>query len=273
MVKLFKPRSSFLSKYIKGYSVFEKDYNLQMKFISFPHEGPALALWGNAKSKIEKRCLEITPTKDIHHNTVVLGNYTSPVHIIYNGYVDEVCINFTPLGINYFFDDHYSKIAPENFQNIRSRPWIDFLPKLFSINNISEQIDLLESFLTVQFRELNLEKFQHAIDLFTDNNQDYKVSKVADITGINERTMRRLFQKYIGCSPVAFKRISRFRNAINKKLMNDKSHNLTKVGYESFFYDSSHFVREYKRFAGKNPKTFFNNVSFLGKECYPCIFL
>jgi AraC-like DNA-binding protein len=273
MIKLFKPKSGLLLKYIKGYSVFEKDCNFHISFISFPHEGPALALWRNAESKIEKKHLEIIPTKNNHYNTVVIGKYTSPVYITYNGYVDEICINFTPLGINYFFNDYYSKIAPENFQNIRSRSWIDFLPELFSISNSIEQIKLLENFLINQFRKLNLEKLQHAINLFMDKNRNYKVLEVADITGINEKTMRRMFNKYIGCSPVAFKRISRFRNTINIKLMSNKFCNLTQVGHKSFFYDSSHFVREYKKFAEKNPKTFFNNVSFLGNKSYPCIFM
>ena len=133
-------------------------------------------------------------------------------------------------------------------------------------------MDARQNFLINQFRKLSLEKLQHAIDLFIDRTKDYKVSRIADIAGINEKTMRRMFNKYIGCSPVAFKRIARFRNAINIKLMNDKSHNLTQVGHESFFYDSSHFGRECKKIAGENLKTFFKNVSFLGNKGYPCIF-
>lgn len=273
MVNSFKPKSAFLAKYIKNFSVFEKGCDLRINFAAFPHIGPALAFLRNGKLKITESHMEIILTKEDHFNTIVLGKYTSPVFITYNGFVDEISINFTPLGINYFFDNNYSKIAPENFQNLNSRVWIDFAPKLFSTPDLEEQIDLLESFLLTQFRELNLEKLQQSVDLFMDKTNDYKVSEVAEITGINEKTMRRNFKKFVSCSPVVFKRIVRFRNTINIKSINNKLKNITRLGHENFFYDSSHFARECKLFTGRNPKSFFDNVSFLGNSSYPYIFL
>ncbi len=273
MVNLFKPKSLFLANYIKNFSVFEKDCNLFINFATFPHIGPGLAFLRNGKLKISENHMEINPTKEDHFNTIILGKYTSPVFITYNGYVDEISVNFTPMGINYFFNNNYSKIAPENFQKISDSEWIDFVPKLFSTPDLKEQIDLLESFLLSQFRELNLEKLQQSIDMFMDKSEDHKVNEVAEISGLNEKTMRRNFKKFVGCSPVLFKRIVRFRNAINIKSINNKIKNITSLGYENLFYDSSHFAREYKLFTGRNPKSFFDSVSFLGNSEYPYIFL
>lgn len=273
MVNTFTPKSVFLAKYIKNFSVFEKDCNLFINFATFPHIGPGLAFLRNGKLKITENHMEINPTKEDYFNTIVLGKYTSPVFITYNGYVDEISVNFTPLGINYFFNNNYSKIAPENFQQISDPVWIDFVPKLFSTPDLKERINLLENFLLSQFRELNLEKFQQSIDLFMDKSEDYKVSEISEITGINEKTLRRNFNKFIGCSPVIFKRIVRFRNTINFKECKKKVKNFTRISYENLFYDSSHFIREYRLFTGKNPKSFFENVSFLGNSEYPYIFL
>jgi AraC-like DNA-binding protein len=273
MVIFIKPKSRFLSKYIQGFSTFERGCNLNINFAAFPHVGPGLAFFENAILEIKKQHLNIIPTKQIHHNTVVLGKYTSPVFITYNGYVKEISVNFTPLGINYFFNESYDKFAPENFQNLNDRIWIDFGPQLFSTNDIKEQIERFENFLANQFRPLDLEKLQRSIDLFIDKETDYKIAGVAEICGVNEKTMRRKFNQFVGCSPVLFKRIVRFRQSIDVKRVNEKLQNLTQLGQEGLFYDSSHFGREYKLFSGKNPKTFFSRVSFLGNSEYPYIIL
>jgi len=105
-----------------------------------------------------------------------------------------------------------------------------------------------------------------------DKTTDYRVAEVAKIIGVTERTLRRSYKKYIGCSPHMFKRIVRFRNAIDVSLIKQKRQNITQLGHEYLFYDSSHFAREYKLFTGRNPKTFFNEVSFLGNSIYPYIF-
>lgn len=273
MVLFFKPKSTFLTNYIQGFSVFDKDYDLNISYIAFPHIGPPLALFRNATFKFEENHLYINPKKENHFNTLVLGKYTKPVFITYNRFVDEISINFTPLGMNYFFNNNYSEIAPKNFQKIQDCSWNNFVPELFSTKNLDEQLNLLENFLLSQFKEKYLEKLQESVNLFMDKTNDYKVSDVAEIIGITERTLRRNYNKFIGCSPVMFKRIVRFRNAINVKLKKKKIQNITRIGYKYHFYDSSHFVKEYKLFSGKNPKSFFDNISFFENSGYPYILL
>jgi AraC-like DNA-binding protein len=273
MVRSFKPKSEFLARYIRDFSTFEKGCDLRINFATFPHVGPGLAWFKNARLEIGKQHLNIIPTHGEHYNTVVLGKYTSPVFITYNGYVDEVSINFTPLGINYFFDDPYCKIAPDNFQYLSDPGWINFAPRLFSTGNTDEQLELLEEFLRKRFRELPLEKLQHSIDLLMDIETDWKVSEAAETAGIHAKTLRRNFHQYLGCSPVLFKRIVRFRKAINVKRNKPAQYSLTQLSQEGLFYDSSHFGREYKLLSGQNPKSFFDSVSFLGNSDYPYIFL
>lgn len=273
MVRSFKPKSKFLSRYIRDFSTFEKGCDLRINFATFPHVGPGLAWFKSARLEIKKPHLNIIPTGEEHFNTVVLGKYTAPVFITYNGYVDEVSINFTPLGINYFFNDPYHKIAPDNFQHLSDPSWIDFAPQLFSTGDTDKQLELLEEFLKNRFRKLPLEKLQHSIDLLMDTETDHKVSEAAAEAGFNEKTLRRKFYQYVGCSPVQFKRIVRFRKAINVKRNKPGQYSLTRLSHEGLFYDSSHFSREYKLLSGKNPKSFFHSVSFLGNSEYPYIFL
>ena len=132
---------------------------------------------------------------------------------------------------------------------------------------VSSNIELLD--ITIP----NMMKWCDWALIFMDNETDYQVSEVAEITGMNEKTMRRKFNQFVGCSPVLFKRIVRFRNAIDMKRLNEKYDSFTRLCHDNLFYDSSHFGREYRLFTGKNPKSFFSSVSFVGNSEYPYIFL
>ena len=272
MVRSFKPKSKLLARFIHGFSTFEKGCDLNINFAAFPHVGPGLALYENARLEMKERHLNIIPTPNKHYNTVVLGRYMVPVFITYNGYVNEISVNFTPLGINYFFDDDYSTIAPKNFQHLPGRTWMDFAAKLFSLDDINAQLELFEDFLATQFRPRPLDRLQRSIDLFMAGDSECRISQAAEMSGMNERTFRRNFNRFMGCSPVIFKRIVRFRKAIDLTRMNGQFNSLTRLGQESLFYDSAHFAREYKLFTGMNPKSFFSSVAFLGNSEYPYIF-
>lgn len=57
---------------------------------------------------------------------------------------------------------------------------------------------------------------------------------------VSDRQMRRLFQYYLGDSPKSFSRILRFQHAL-------------RTGDSSAYYDQSHFIRDFHRFAGDIP--------------------
>jgi len=146
MVNLSEPKSLLLKKYIKNFSTFEKGCDLRINFATFPHIGPALALLRNASLNINSRHLQITPMDQDQFNTVVLGKYTSPVFITYNGYVDEISVNFTTLGINYFFDEPYNVVAPANFQKLKDENWVEFGKNLFETEKIEFRLRKFRQF-------------------------------------------------------------------------------------------------------------------------------
>ena len=39
-------------------------------------------------------------------------------------------------------------------------------------------------------------------------------------------------------------------------LLNQQSESLTKIAYESEYYDQAHFIKDFKEFTGTNPKEF-----------------
>lgn len=78
------------------------------------------------------------------------------------------------------------------------------------------------------------------------------VSHLSHTLGISQRHLSRKFQEYTGLSTKSYLRVSRFirslENMKRKPLLS-----LTQVAYESGYYDQSHFIRDYKAYAGCTP--------------------
>lgn len=80
------------------------------------------------------------------------------------------------------------------------------------------------------------------------------------------KTFQRHFTKHIGCSPIDYRRIIRFRNAIEAKLNAKELKSITDITFENNYFDQSHFIKEFKRLTTHNPKEFFKNLSQLDGE-------
>jgi len=67
----------------------------------------------------------------------------------------------------------------------------------------------------------------------------------------------------MGCSPVEYRRICRFRSSLTNRLNNSHFKNLTEISYEEGFYDQSNFIKEFKKITNHNPKDFFKTTSII----------
>jgi AraC-like DNA-binding protein len=80
-----------------------------------------------------------------------------------------------------------------------------------------------------------------------------RIDELCEEAGISIRTIDRLFREHLGVRPKTFARIARFQNAIGL-LKKDPGCTLADVAVRSGYYDQSHFVHEFRRFAGAAPK-------------------
>lgn len=97
-------------------------------------------------------------------------------------------------------------------------------------------------------------------------NPEVSIEDIAKKFSLSSRTLGRVFKKHLGISPVGFRKIARFRHSLKNKLLSSKFNTLTKIGYESNFYDQSYFNKVYKNLTGQNPKAFFNSIEKLAND-------
>jgi AraC-like DNA-binding protein len=86
--------------------------------------------------------------------------------------------------------------------------------------------------------------------------------------GYGERHIRRLFLKYVGVSPVLFKRIRRHQNTLKAmKVLLDQD--LAGLAAEQGYFDQSHLIREFKQFLGTTPTQFVRECIREGQQAVP----
>ena len=78
-------------------------------------------------------------------------------------------------------------------------------------------------------------------------------------SGLARRQFERRFKACTGFSPALFQRILRFQYTY-RLIERGVARNLTEVALEAGYFDQSHFIRDFKRFSGLDPKAYFRKV-------------
>lgn len=82
------------------------------------------------------------------------------------------------------------------------------------------------------------------------------IDAVTSDLDISHRQIERKFASVVGMSPKLLSRITRFQNVF--RLVNEgRVNSLTALSYEGGYYDQAHFIRDFKAFAGVNPRAYF----------------
>lgn len=259
MIKTIVPSSPILKKYIECFYMYEGKPNSIFRYVAFPHFNTGLTFFKGASVHRQNWSLHISGNTDVGVKIELLGKYTTPVFLEYKGQLREISIIFKPAGLNRFFKDNYLSLAPKFSQELINDVWSQFGESLFSGN---DDISKIESFLLSQFCDnQDLSSIENSLTLLENGNEKISIPDIASKVGLNLKTFQRHFQKHMGCSPVEYRRICRFRSSLRNKLNSSQWKNLTELTYDEGFYDQSYFIKEFRKITNHNPKDFFKSAS------------
>jgi len=100
--------------------------------------------------------------------------------------------------------------------------------------------------------------------LIADSGGRFSVRELVDRSGIGERRMERMFDKYVGVSPKVFSRIVRFRGVV-RSIDTADSFGLLDTALSFGYYDQSHMIHEFNEFAGTSPLAYFEETHRLSE--------
>ena len=264
LLKAIVPKSPILRQYIDVFYVFNTDKTVKFSHLAFPHTNTAISFFKGVSITRNEFVITIESNSENNGHIEMLGKYTKPVVVHYEGGFEEIAIVFKALGANRFIQEDFHSVAPAFSQAYENTIWKKFAATLFDTEN---KIGAIEDFLLSQWREIpDLQKIEKALKCFGNKETDYSVAEVAEIAGYNLKSFQRHFTKHVGCSPAVYKRIARFRNSLNSKLFAKEFKSLTSITYENNYTDQSYFIREFNKLTNQNPGKFFRDISLADGE-------
>lgn len=196
---------------------------------------------------------------------LVLGQTIDPFYIEPTGYVNTFAIRFYPYGFANFVTTPIKNLANKETPIellFGEKPAKELEQKIVQAADTRERIEIIEKFL---LDKLNNKAFidnivKTTIDTLLSTKGSTPIKAILKDNLSKRRQLERMFVKQIGISPKQLGKIIRLQAAL-KMILNQKTENLTKIAYDSEYYDQAHFIKDFKEFTGTNPKEFLANAN------------
>jgi AraC-like DNA-binding protein len=133
-----------------------------------------------------------------------------------------------------------------------------FKDAFYDSTSVEERIEVAANFLTEKMRAYSYPKLLTDIQAYMDKQGSLNVKDVLDsyTVRLNYKWLERNFKKHMGISPQSYLLIRRFLKAyIDLDAVNPKD--LLQIAIDNGYYDDNHFIKDFRRFCGVPPKTYF----------------
>lgn len=170
----------------------------------------------------------------------------------YVGHTVSVLVHFTPQGVG-CLGIPASKLTGRSvgLEDLLSPPRArEARERILAANTTEQRVEAMEQFL-LKLPFVRDPLVERALDLLTRNpDEEAQVARVALDLEISERQLERRFVERVGMPPKRFVSLRRFEHAL---ALARTAESLTNVALEAGYYDQSHFIRDFRRFAGMAP--------------------
>lgn len=271
-IATFYPQHPTLQQHIEYYYFLRAGSpDFQTTYYAFPNIAVPLSLHKSAVYEINEQHTKVQAVKNGTPAALIQRSFQAPLLVKLQGPIDKITICFKPAGISYFLTQPFCEIAPADSQAFTG--WTQLpayhrlLNNFFATDDNQERASLLEDFLASIYTPTPEHTLtEQAVNWLTDFTEDLSIEEIANRLNLSTRSLNRLFQKHMSISPVAWKKIARFRHSLKNKLFNAQFKKLTEIGYASNFYDQAYFIKVYNKLTGSNPTAFFNSVEKLADD-------
>lgn len=198
---------------------------------------------------------------------MVLGQTMEPFYIEPTGYVNTFAIRFYPYGFANFITTPIKNLINTETpiaQLFGVNPATELEEKIIQATNSKERIEVIETFFLKRFNDKTVidKIIKSTVDSLLQTKGSASINTILKDDLSKRRQLERKFYKQVGMSPKQLGKVIRFQSAL-KMLLNEKAETLTKIAYDSNYYDQAHFIKDFKSFTGTNPKDFLGNENMV----------
>lgn len=250
-----------LKEFVEGYYVFKTNQS-DGRQLFFNDGYPVIAFMQKRNKKIEL---------SIDGQTKHVGNIWGCGGILKNIYCESAIpeeelfvIRFHPVtffrlfGIN---DDHFAKTQVFDLSEIAGHGFEKLNDAYYSASSPEEKTQAITAFLSAKISVYSYPKLLSEILNYIDTQGILTVKALFEgyTVKLNYKWLERNFKKYLGISPKDYLLMRRFLNAY-LDLHSFTSRDLLRVAIDNGYCDDNHFIKDFRKFSGVAPKTYFQNT-------------
>lgn len=244
-----------LSPFVKSIAIYESKEKHSKTDLPFFADGfPGLVYHESPNG------LYVYPHNKPMPRLFIYGQTITPINIRVTGCFQMIVFQLYPFTLKSLFT-----LDPKSIQDSccdLSMGDIDFLEakhlEIGAGKKASIKINMLTEYI-VDLIEAKKENIDHAVYKATQKILSEKgklnIDEIARTVYLSKRTFERRFLSETGLSPKQFSKIIQFQNSLIQLSSRDFDY-LTDIVYENGYADQSHFIRVFKSFTGKTPKSF-----------------
>jgi len=199
----------------------------------------------------------------IQPRAMVLGQITEPFFVEPTGYVNSFAVRFYPYGFANFVSTPVKNLANKDtpiellFGEKASK---QLEQKIIQATDTKKRIEIIEEFLLDKLKNKatidNIVK--STIEALFSTRGSTPINSILKDDLSKRRQLERKFLNQIGISPKQLGKVIRLQTVL-KMLLKQPSESLTKIAYDSEYYDQAHFIKDFKEFTGTSPKEFLDD--------------
>src|SRR5215467_3271168 len=203
------------------------------------------------------------------HHIFLVGIQTHPTTIASTATdTGTIGVELTPKGLYHFFNLSMHEITNRmvSFEELFGPPGARLQNRVGDVEDPQEKITLLQTALIhlLQKNEKEYALLDHTLDLLAQTHGMMRVQELAAHLGYTKRYLDRLFQEHVGVSPKSLASILRFQ-VVYQGWMQHQSPPFFRDQWPAYYYDQSHFIKEFKRFTGFTPQQYTGIVNEFGR--------
>ena len=203
------------------------------------------------------------------HQIFLVGIQSNPTTITSTATdTGTIGMELTPKGLYHLFHLSMHEITNRmvSFEALFGPQGARLQQRVGDAEDPKEKIVLLQAALThvLQKNEKEYALLDHTLDILTQTHGMIRVQELADHLGYTKRYVDLLFKEHVGVSPKSLASILRFQE-VYQGWMQQKSPTFFRNHWPDYYYDQSHFIKEFKRFTGFTPQQYTAIVNEFGR--------
>lgn len=275
-ITVYRPRSPLLKEYIACFYVLTRSETAgPSTYLTFPGMHQVISLYANTSSEVTDDAVIIRHQPNGVLESRIVGRFQKVVCVRYEGPVHEITTLFRPLAVNAFLPRPLKDMAPGHFPEFN--PYPDFMAemtRIYRITTVQDKLSEIEDYWLSKYHGFRHPFLPSVLEHLLRNDADgQNLSLICAAHSISRQTLHHHFERYLWKTPSLFRKIVRFRRALQHYRPEKFEPGLSRLSALANYFDQSHMIRDFKTLTGYTPHHFFPRLSRFGDGELNLLFL